>query len=74
MEREEYARRIMALPLDQLHTLAEEDPAAAWSWAEEEQALADAWAAEHGPVPEGKEELLRRILAHIRREKGELGK
>lgn len=69
MDMEAYRERIRTLPVRELHTLAEEDPAAAMEWAGQEAALADAWAREHGAGIDEKErdEIFARIMERLRR-------
>lgn len=64
---EEYRRRIMALPVGELHTLSEADPEAAETWSEREGALADAWAEANSvdPDPDEARRLLEKLMTCI---------
>lgn len=65
---EEYEERIRSLPVEQLHTLVEEDPEMAIAWAEADEARADAWAEAHGVELDErtKDELLARLMRWIK--------
>ncbi len=67
VDNKEFARHIMARPVEQQHVLTEAEPAAAIAWAEEEQALADRYAQSHGIRPDEAEkaEILARIMERI---------
>ena len=64
MDMRKYAERILSLPIEQLHTLAEADPEAALLWSERAQLLADIYASGIGLRPDEaeKERLLRQLM------------
>lgn len=68
MDIEDYRRRIMALPIERLSALVEEDPEAAEEWSAEEGKRAEAYAAANGIEPDEtvKERIFGQILAAIK--------
>ena len=65
---EAYEERIRSLPVEQLHTLVEEEPEVAITWAAADEAQADACADACGIELDErvKEELLARLMGWIR--------
>ena len=67
MDMEEYRERIMTYPVEDLHMLTEEDPAAAIEWSKAESELTAIFAAANGiePDKQTEDEVLARILSGL---------